>query len=110
MTKKQKKALWRILISLALFAAALLLPLEGPLKLAAFLIPYFVVGGGVLKEAAENLLHGQMLDENFLMSLATVGAFAVGEYPEGVAVMLFYQIGELFEHTPWANPALPLPV
>lgn len=98
MTKKQKKALWRILISLALFAAALLLPLEGPLKLAAFLIPYFVVGGGVLKEAAENLLHGQMLDENFLMSLATVGAFAVGEYPEGVAVMLFYQIGELFEH------------
>lgn len=98
MTKKQKKALWRILASLALFAIALVLPLTGLAKLVAFLIPYLVVGSGVLKQAASNLLRGQMLDENFLMSLATVGAFAVGEYPEGVAVMLFYQIGELFEH------------
>lgn len=98
MTKKEKKALWRILAGLALFAAALLLPLTGVARLIAFLVPYFVVGGGVLKEAAGNLLRGQMLDENFLMSLATVGAFAVGEYPEGVAVMLFYQVGELFEH------------
>ncbi|WP_102048895.1 heavy metal translocating P-type ATPase [Pygmaiobacter massiliensis] len=98
MTKKEKKALWRILAGLVLFAAALLLPLTGVARLIAFLVPYFVVGGGVLKEAAGNLLRGQMLDENFLMSLATVGAFAVGEYPEGVAVMVFYQVGELFEH------------
>ncbi len=62
-----------------------------------YLIPYFVIGWDVLWKAVRNIAHGQVFDENFLMSIATVGAFCVGEYPEGVAVMLFYQVGELFQ-------------
>ena len=62
-----------------------------------YLIPYFVIGWDVLWKAVRNISHGQVFDENFLMSIATIGAFCVGEYPEGVAVMLFYQVGELFQ-------------
>ena len=97
MTKKHKQTLIRILAAAALFAAALLLDLDGWAKLAACLIPYAVIGWDVLWRAVRNISHGQVFDENFLMALATVGAFFTGEYPEGVAVMLFYQVGELFQ-------------
>ena len=66
-------------------------------KFAVFLVSYFIIGGDVLVSAVKNILRGQVFDENFLMSIATIGAFAIGEYPEGVAVMLFYQLGELFQ-------------
>ena len=97
MTKKQKKMLMRILASAALFVIALLIPAEGWLKLVIFLVPYLLVGYKVLIKAGKNILHGQVFDENFLMCVATIGAFVLGEYLEAVAVMLFYQIGELFE-------------
>lgn len=97
MSKKQKKMLLRIIVGLVLFLAAVLLPLKGIARLAAFLIPYAVVGWDVLWRAVRNISHGQVFDENFLMSLATVGAFCTGEFPEGVAVMLFYQVGEWFQ-------------
>lgn len=97
MSKKQKKMLLRIVVGLVLFLAAVLLPLGGIARLAAFLIPYAVVGWDVLWRAVRNITHGQIFDENFLMSLATVGAFCTGEFPEGVAVMLFYQVGEWFQ-------------
>ncbi len=102
MTKKLKKRLRRILCGLVLFAAALVL--EGTVGerypngvLLAFLAAFFVSGGDVLKKAAMNIIRGQVFDENFLMTIATVGAFLVGEYPEGAAVMLFYQVGEWFQ-------------
>ncbi len=97
MSTKQKRALVRILVSFALFIMAYLLPLEGWARFAAFLLPYLFIGWHVLYSAARNIANGQVFDENFLMALATIGAFAIGEYPEAVAVMLFYQIGELFE-------------
>lgn len=97
MTKKQKRTLIRILAGAALFAAAMLLPLEGLWRLIAFLPGYLVIGGDVLLRAVKNILRGQVFDENFLMALATIGAFFVGDYPEGVVVMLFYQVGELFQ-------------
>ena len=97
MTGKQKKMLARILTSAALFVIALLIPAEGWLKLAIFLVPYLIVGYKVLIKAGKNILNGQVFDENFLMCIATIGAFVLGEYLEAVAVMLFYQIGELFE-------------
>ena len=97
MTGKQKKALYRILISIVLLAAAMLIPAQVWIKLMLYLIPYAVIGWQVLRKAALSVLHGQMLDENFLMGIATIGAFCVGEYTEGVAVMLLYQVGELFE-------------
>ncbi len=96
MSRGQKKDLVRILISTALFVLGLLLPYDIP-KLVLFLLAYLVVGYDVLKEAGEGIIHGQVFDENFLMSIATIGAVAVGEYPEAVAVMLLYQIGELFQ-------------
>ena len=97
MDRRQKRTLARILISTALLILAALLPLEGPLRLAAFLVPYAVIGYDVLWEALEGIAHGQVFDENFLMALATVGAIGTGEYPEAVFVMLFYQVGELFQ-------------
>ena len=97
MSKKQKKMLVRIGAGAVLFALALLLPAEGTLRLAAFIVPYAVVGWDVLWRAVRNITRGQVFDENFLMALATVGAFATGEYPEGVAVMLCYQVGEWFQ-------------
>ncbi len=98
MTRKQKKTLYRILSAFVLFVVSLLLPVEGPLRLAAFLIPYAAAGWDVLWKAVRNILNGQVFDENFLMCTATVGALIIGEYPEAVAVMLFYQVGELFQN------------
>ena len=97
MTKKQKKTLARILAAGALLIAAALLPVEGLWRLPLFLVPYLVIGWDVLWKALRNIVHGQVFDENFLMSLATVGALALGEYSEAVGVMLFYQVGELFQ-------------
>lgn len=97
MNKKQKKMLLRILISGALLIAAVFLPAGGWLRLLIFLIPYGIIGWDVLWKAARNIVHGQIFDENFLMSIATIGAFFTGEFPEAVVVMLFYQVGELFQ-------------
>ncbi|MDF2821019.1 MAG: heavy metal-translocating P-type ATPase, Cd/Co/Hg/Pb/Zn-transporting [Clostridiales bacterium] len=93
-----QKTLIRILFGGVVFAIALLAPLTKNWELAVFLIAYLVIGGDVLIGAIRNIVRGQIFDENFLMSIATIGAFAVGEYPEGVAVMLFYQIGEAFQN------------
>lgn len=97
MSRKQKKTLWRILAAAALTVTAALLPLEGLWRLAAFVVPYLVIGYDVLWSAARNIAHGQIFDEQFLMTIATLGAFAIGEYPEAAGVMLFYQIGEFFQ-------------
>ena len=99
MSKKQKRMLFRILLSAALLLAAVLLPLDSfpLLRLSVFLVPYGVIGWDVLWRAVRNIAHGQVFDENFLMALATVGAFFTGEFPEAVFVMLFYQVGELFQ-------------
>lgn len=97
MSKKQKNTLIRIITSAVLLAAAYLIPSEGIARLLLFLIPYAMIGWDVLWRAVRNIAHGQVFDENFLMAIATVGAFCLGDYPEGVAVMLFYQVGELFQ-------------
>lgn len=97
MTKKQKKMLGRIVVSLVLYIAALLIPATRWMQLFLYLIPYAIIGWDVLWRAVRNIAHGQVFDENFLMALATVGAFLVQEEKEAVAVMLFYQIGELFQ-------------
>lgn len=92
------KRLWRIIIGTAVLATAILLSLNNEwLQIALFIISYIIVGGDVVKRAVKNIFKGQVFDENFLMSIATIGAFFIGEYPEGVAVMLFYQVGELFQ-------------
>ncbi|MDL2300238.1 heavy metal translocating P-type ATPase [Clostridiaceae bacterium OttesenSCG-928-D20] len=97
MTKNQKSKLARILISFALLIVAAFLPLEGAAKMISFLIPYAIIGYDVLYKAFRNILKGQIFDENFLMAIATIGAFFISEYAEGVAVLLFYQVGNLFE-------------
>ncbi len=92
------KRLWRIIIGAAVLATAVLLNLNNEwLQIALFIISYIIVGGDVVKKAVKNIFKGQVFDENFLMSIATIGAFFIGEYPEGIAVMLFYQVGELFQ-------------
>lgn len=92
------KRLWRIIIGVAVLATAVLLNLNNEwLQIALFIISYIIVGGDVVKRAVKNIFKGQVFDEKFLMSIATIGAFFIGEYPEGVAVMLFYQVGELFQ-------------
>lgn len=97
MNKRQKKQLWRIIAASAMTAALSLLPVEGWAKLALFLIPYLTIGYETLEKAYKGIRRGQPFDENFLMAVATLGAVALGDYREGVAVMIFYQIGELFE-------------
>ena len=97
MDPKQKKILQRVGASTVLFLILLFLPIQGTGKLLLFLIPYGIAGWDVLWKAVRNIAHGQVFDENFLMCVATVGAFGIGEYPEAVAVMLFYQLGELFQ-------------
>lgn len=97
MSRKQKIMLARIIAGGVLFAAVMLAPLEGAALLAAFLVPYLIVGWDILYKAVRGIFNGQVFDENLLMGIATVGAFAIGEYGEGVAVMLFYQVGELFQ-------------
>ena len=95
MSKGQKIDLVRILLALVLWIVVWLLPLDGYFKLIAFLVPYLVIGYDVLWSAVRNILHGQVFDENFLMAVASIGAFCVAQYPEAVAVLLFYQVGEL---------------
>ena len=97
MTKKQKKMLTRILIAAALLILFSLLPVKGAVRFALFMVPYLVVGYDILRKAVKGIWNRQIFDECFLMAVATVGAIALGDYAEGVAVMLFYQVGELFQ-------------
>ena len=97
MNKKQKKMLRRIILAALLLILFSLLPVEGWLRFALFMIPYFLIGYDILWDAVKGVKNLQPFDENFLMAVATVGAIALGDYKEGVAVMLFYQIGELFQ-------------
>ena len=97
MNKKQKKMLIRIIIAAVLIVVFSLLPAEGYLRFVLFMIPYLVIGYDILKKAFKGILNKQVFDENFLMAVATVGAILLGDYSESVAVMLFYQIGELFQ-------------
>lgn len=97
MTKKQKKVLIRIICSTILIIILSLLSIEGYVRFGLFMIPYLIIGYDILKKAMKGILKRQVFDENFLMAVATVGAIILGDYTEGVAVMLFYQIGELFQ-------------
>ncbi|MEG0457889.1 MAG: heavy metal translocating P-type ATPase, partial [Oscillospiraceae bacterium] len=103
MTKKQKKNLIRILSSFFLLIICSIIKFDNfeenssILKFLAFFIPYIIISFDVLTIAIKNIFKGQVLDENFLMTIATIGAFCIGDYAEGVAVMLFYQVGELFQ-------------
>ena len=97
MTKKQKKAMIRIIIAVVLVGLISLLPVKGYIRFALFMIPYLVIGYDIVYKAVRNISHGQVFDENFLMMVATFGAFGVKEYSEAVAVMLFYQVGEWFQ-------------
>ena len=97
MTKKQKKVLIRIIVAAVLIIAFSFLPLEGYIRFICYMVPYLVIGYDVLRKAIKGILNRQVFDENFLMAVATVGAIALGDYKEGVSVMLFYQIGELFQ-------------
>ena len=97
MNKKQKKVLIRIVISAVLLVILSQLPIEGWLRFALFMIPYLIIGYDILKKAGKGIMNRQVFDENFLMAVATVGAILLGDYKEGTAVMLFYQIGELFQ-------------
>lgn len=97
MTKKQRKVLYRIIIAAVLIVLLQLLPLKGWLRVVAYMVPYLVIGYDILRKAVLGILHGEVFDENFLMAVATLGAILLGEYTEGTAVMLFYQIGELFQ-------------
>ena len=97
MTKKQKKVLIRIIIAAVLVIALQFIPVKGYVRFGLYMIPYFVIGYDILKKAGNGILNRQIFDENFLMAVATIGAIALGDYKEGTAVMLFYQIGELFQ-------------
>ena len=97
MNKKQKKVFTRIIVAAVLMVVLSLLPIDGWLKFVLFMIPYLVIGHDILLKAWKGILNRQVFDENFLMAVATVGAIALGDYSEGTAVMLFYQIGELFQ-------------
>ena len=97
MNKKQKKVLIRVIVASGLLILCAVLPTTGYVRFATFMVPYLVIGYDILKKAWKGILNKQVFDENFLMAVATVGAILLGEYPEGVAVMLFYQIGELFQ-------------
>lgn len=96
-SKDNKGELLKLAIGAALFLGAVTLNLSYNIELALFIISYILVGGEIVLRALKNVIRGQVFDENFLMSLATLGAFAIGEFPEGVSVMLFYQVGELFQ-------------
>ena len=103
MTKKQKKMLVRIILTAVMLAALYVIPVTGWLRLALYLAAYIVIGYDIMKKAGQGILNGRVFDENFLMAVATIGAFALaiyeksGDYNEAIAVMLFYQIGELFQ-------------
>ncbi len=97
MNRKQKKVLVRIIIAAALMIVLSFLPIEGYVRFGLFMVPYLVIGHDILRKALKGIQNRQVFDENFLMAVATIGAILLGEYTEGVAVMLFYQIGELFQ-------------
>lgn len=97
MSKKQKKQLIKILIGAAIYVIAMLLPITMVLKVCLYIIGYLIVGGDIVLKAVKNIRKGQVFDENFLMTIATIGAFLLQSYEEGIAVMLFYQVGELFQ-------------
>ena len=97
MSRKEKKRLLRILIAFAGLIVTFFLKLDGFSEFLMYLVPYLIVGGDILWKAARNITRGQVFDENFLMSVATIGAFCLGVYSEGIAVMLFFQVGELFQ-------------
>ena len=97
MNKKQKKMLTRIIIAFVLIVVLSLLPVDGYLEFALYMIPYLVIGYDILIKAFKGIRNKQVFDENFLMAVATIGAILLKDYKEGTAVMLFYQIGELFQ-------------
>ena len=97
MNKKQKKVFIRIIIAFALIIILKWIPVEGYVRFALYMVPYLVIGYDILRKAGKGILNRQVFDENFLMAVATVGAIALGDYTEGLSVMLFYQIGELFQ-------------
>ncbi len=97
MTKKQKKVLVRIILAAVCMVVLAVLPVTGRIRFALYMVPYLIIGYDILRKAVRGICNRQIFDENFLMAVATVGAIALGEYTEGVAVMLFYQIGELFQ-------------
>lgn len=97
MTKDQKIILLRIIISIVLLVVCIFIPLDGWIKLVIFIVPYILIGYDIFIDAFRNIFNGSFLDEKFLMFIASVGAFIIGEYPEAVAVLIFYQIGNLFE-------------
>lgn len=97
MNKKQKKVFIRIIIAFALIIILKWIPVEGYVRFALYMVPYLVIGYDILRKAGKGILNRQVFDENFLMAVATIGAIALGDYTEGVSVMLFYQIGELFQ-------------
>ena len=104
MSSKQKKILYRIIISLVLLAADIILThflsLNIIIEVALYLIPYFIIGYDILLKSFKGIKNRQIFDENFLMAVATIGAMLLGDFKEGVAVMLFYQIGEPYSFTP----------
>lgn len=95
--ENMKRMIFRLVIGTIIGGAGLFLPLDGIAELSVFLVAYLIIGGDIVWRACTNIVRGQVFDEHFLMAIATIGAFAISEYPEGVAVMLFYQIGELFQ-------------
>ncbi len=97
MNKKQKKMLIRIIVTFLLLIGLSFIPSAGYVRFGLYLVPYLVIGYDILKKAFKGIRNRQVFDENFLMAVATVGAIALGDYQEGTAVMLFYQIGELFQ-------------
>ena len=98
MEKEEKITLVRIIVSAALTVALMIISPESQLlKFLLYLIPYFLIGYDVLFSAVKNIFHGELFDEKFLMTIATIGAFAIGDYPEGIAVMVFYQLGEMLQ-------------
>ena len=97
MNRRQKKTLYRIIASFIVLVIATLCSFNDYLQLGLYIVSYLIIGYDVVFSAVKNILHGQVFDENFLMAIATVGAFGIGEYPEAAAVMLFYQVGELFQ-------------
>ena len=97
MSKKQKKVLVRIIVSAALLMILHFIPVTGWVRFLFYMVPYLVIGYDILKKAGKGILNRQVFDENFLMAVATVGAICLGDYVEGASVMLFYQIGELFQ-------------
>ena len=93
-----KKEVIKVVIALILFLISLIIPFENAwINIGIYIVSYLIVGLDVLIEAIKNIFKGEVFDENFLMTIATIGAFAIGEYPEAVAVMLFYQVGEMFQ-------------